>query len=170
MASINVPLSIANLLEAQVAEMVTIAFVKDRLPDGFEMLRHAADDEAYNMLGTLAREWASGENRFDGPGEALVAAYDGTRLVGMGAITHDPNIPTALRMRRFYVLRHYRRRGVGQAIAHTLLDRPESIGKPVTLNAPHAEAARFWEALGFVPDKRDGHTHVLVPAGKVEAD
>jgi GNAT superfamily N-acetyltransferase len=90
-----------------------------------------------------------------------VAAYDGRTLVGMGAMTHDPHVAGALRMRRFYVLRHYRRRGVGQAIARSLLDRPEVAGKLITLNAPHAEAARFWEALGFVRDAGDGHTHVL---------
>jgi GNAT superfamily N-acetyltransferase len=137
-----------------------IAFVKDALPQGFEVLRHAADGEAYDMLAVLAKEWADGTNRFDRPGEALVAAYDGNVLVGMGAMTHDPNIAGALRMRRFYVSSRYRRHGVGRAIAKALLDRPETAGKTITLNAPQAEAARFWEALGFVRDNRDGHTHV----------
>jgi GNAT superfamily N-acetyltransferase len=137
-----------------------IAFVGDQLPPGFELLRHAADGEAYNMLAVLAKEWSEGTNRFDKPGEALVAAYDAGRLVGMGAMTHDPNIPGALRMRRFYVSPRYRRHGVGRAIARALLDRPEVTGKTITLNAPQVEAARFWEALGFIRDNSEGHTHV----------
>lgn len=141
--------------------MVTVSFVTDRLPDGFELLRHAADGEAYNMLATLAREWASGENRFDGPGEALVAAHDGVALAGMGAMTRDPYLDGSLRMRRFYVSARARRRGIGRALAHALLNRPETAGRRITLNAPHAEAARFWESLGFIRDERDGHTHVL---------
>jgi GNAT superfamily N-acetyltransferase len=140
--------------------VVTIEFVKGTLPAGFELLRHAADGEAFDMLATLAREWASGANRFDRPGEALVAAYDAGTLVAMGAMSHDPNIADALRMRRFYVSPRYRRRGVGKLIAHTLLDRPEVARRKVTLNAPHAEAARFWESLGFVRDVSDGHTHI----------
>jgi GNAT superfamily N-acetyltransferase len=137
-----------------------IAFVKDALPPGFELLRHAADGEAYGMLAVLAKQWADGTNRFDKPGEALVAAYEGNVLVGVGAMTHDPNIAGALRMRRFYVSSRHRRHGVGRAIAKALLDRPEVAGKTITLNAPQAEAARFWEALGFIRDDRDGHTHV----------
>jgi GNAT superfamily N-acetyltransferase len=139
---------------------IEIVFVKGDLPAGFELLRHAAGGEAYDMLAVLAKEWTDGTNRFDRPGEALVAAYDGNVLVGMGAMTHDPNIAGALRMRRFYVSSRYRRHGVGRAIAKALLDRPEVAGKTVTLNAPQAEAARFWEALGFIRDDRDGHTHI----------
>ena len=31
----------------------------------------------------------------------------------------------------------------------------------IVVNAPTELAASFWEALGFVPDRRDGHTHAL---------
>lgn len=140
--------------------MISIKFVKDTLPAGFEVLRHAAEDEAFNMLATLAREWASGANRFDRPGEALVAAYDGDMLVGMGAMSLDAQVDDALRMRRFYVARPYRRRGVGRLLAAALLERPEVGSRKVTLNAPHAEAARFWESLGFIREAEADHTHV----------
>lgn len=138
-----------------------IRFVQGSLPPGFELLRHAADGEAYGMLAVLAKEWADGTNRFEKPGEALAAAYENGHLTGLGAMTHDPNIPGALRMRRFYVSPRYRRGGVGRLIARALLDRPEVEGKVVTLNAPQVEAARFWEALGFIRSDKDGHTHVL---------
>jgi GNAT superfamily N-acetyltransferase len=139
---------------------IRIVLVKDALPQGFELLRHAADGEAYGMLALLAREWADGTNRFDKPGEALVAAHDGTFLAGIGAMTQDPHVPGALRMRRFYVSPRYRRHGVGRAMARALLERPETAGRSITLNAPQVEAARFWEALGFIRENRDGHTHV----------
>ena len=63
-------------------------------------------------------------------------------------------------MRRFYVGPRYRRLGVGRMLAETLLARPEAAGRTITLNAPQLEAARFWEALGFVRDEREGHTHI----------
>jgi GNAT superfamily N-acetyltransferase len=144
--------------------MIRIEKVENALPPGFELLRHAADGEAYNMLAVLAREWADGTNRFDKPGEALVAAYDGTTLAGMGAMTNDANVPGALRMRRFYVAPRYRRHGVGRLLAQALLERPEAQGKTITLNAPQLEAARFWEALGFIRDSNESHTHIR-PAG-----
>src|SRR5690606_38725470 len=137
-----------------------VVFMKEALPRGFELLRHAADGEAYDMLAVLAHEWADGTNRFDRPGEALVAAYSNGILVGVGAMSNDPAVPGALRMRRFYVAQAYRRRGVGRALADALLERPEVHCRTITLNAPQAEAARFSEALGFVRDEGDGHTHV----------
>jgi GNAT superfamily N-acetyltransferase len=140
--------------------MITVDVIKNALPQGFELLRQAAAGEAYDMLATLAKEWTSGANRFDRPGEALVAAMDGGVLAGMGGINQDSHVPGALRMRRFYVYPPYRRKGVGRALATFLLDRRESQGKLITLNAPHLEAARFWESLGFVRDPRDGHTHI----------
>ncbi len=142
--------------------MVAIEQVKDTLPEGFEVLRHAAEGEAFQMLATLAREWADGSNRFDRPGEALVAAWDGGLLAGMGGMNVDPYVEGALRMRRFYVRRACRRRGIARAMANALLDRPEVAGRTITLDAPHGEAARFWEALGFLRDERDGHTHIRV--------
>lgn len=146
--------------------MIEIQVIRERLPPGFEVLRYAADDEAFRMLGVLADEWASGTGRFDGPGEMLLAAIDGTVLAGVGGMSRDPFDAAALRMRRFYVYPPYRRRGVGRIMARFLLERPEVVDRPVTLNAPHAEAARFWQTLGFIPDARDGHTHIL-PAGSI---
>lgn len=140
--------------------MFDIVVIRDELPPGFEILRHAADDEAFGMLTVLKEEWESGANRFDGPGEALVAALDGAVLAGLGAISRDHDLEGALRMSRFYVYPPYRRQGVGRAIAEFLLQLPEVEDKVVTLSAPHAEAARFWEALGFVRDPKEGHTHI----------
>ena len=140
--------------------MFTVVEVKDDLPAGFELLRHAAEGEAFDMLSTLATEWTNGTSRFDRNGEALVAVMDGDILVGMCGIQHDPYLPDALRMTRFYVRPSYRRRRVGWQIAAALLERPESQGRTITLQAPHSEAARFWEALGFMRDERDGHTHI----------
>src|SRR5262245_49745981 len=122
---------------------IEIRFVKGSLPQGFELLRHAADGEAFNMLAVLAKEWAEGTNRFEKPGVARLPAYSQGALAGPGAMTHDPNIEGALRMRRFYVSPRHRRGGIGRALAKALLDRPEVRGQTVTLNAPQVEAARF---------------------------
>ena len=140
--------------------MIHLERVVDALPAGFEALRAEAHADGHSMLGTLAREWASGAMRFDRPGEMLVAAYSGDVLAGIGGMTLEPAIPGALRMRRFYVALAYRRHGVGRALAEALLDEARRQGCPVTCNAAGG-SERFWQALGFAPDRRDGWTHLL---------
>ena len=142
--------------------MIRLEPVVAALPHGFAELRAEARTAGYNMLDTRAREWASGAMRFNRPGEALFAAYADAVLAGIGGLTLEPAIPDelpgALRMRRFYVGVRHRRAGVGRALAAALLGAAP--GRTVTVNAaPGSEA--FWEALGFVADRRDGRTHRL---------
>jgi GNAT superfamily N-acetyltransferase len=140
--------------------MIRVERVTGALPAAFEAMRGEARAEGFGMLDVLAAEWISGKNRFDGDGEALIAAYCNGALAGIGGLTHDPYAAGALRMRRFYVRAAYRRNGVGGAIARALLAQPDTAAHPVTTSAaPGSEA--FWEALGFVPDRRDRRTHAL---------
>lgn len=131
-----------------------------KLPVGFEVLRTEARAEGYRHLERLATDWASGAARFDREGEALFVAYVDGELAAIGGITVDPVIPDALRMRRFYVGKRFRRHSVGRRIALSLLDGAGQAGHAVMVNAA-AGSAPFWEALGFVPDRRDGRTHIL---------
>jgi GNAT superfamily N-acetyltransferase len=130
----------------------------EALPPGFDTLRAEARAEGFNFLERLAKEWVSHTNRFDRPGEALVAAYISNRLAAIGGVTLDPEVPGALRMRRFYVRKQFRRCGIGRRLANALLAETAEGGQPVTVNAATGSAT-LWEALGFVPDERDGHTH-----------
>jgi GNAT superfamily N-acetyltransferase len=137
--------------------------ITERLPDGFDTMRIDARSEGYRFLDRLADDWAAGTTRFDRDGEALLAAYFDGVLAGVGGLTLDPVVPGALRMRRFYVRPSARQHGIGRRLVQALLEDPRRTGKVVTVNA--AEGSRgFWEALGFTPDPRDGHTHILRPA------
>ena len=140
--------------------MIRLKRVIDALPAGLDALRAEARTGGYKMLDTLADQWASGEMRFDRPGEMLIAAFINGEPAGIGGLTLEPAIPGALRMRRFYVALAYRRQGVGRALAVVLLDEARRQGRAVTCNAA-AGSERFWEALGFALDRRDGRTHLL---------
>ena len=131
------------------------------LPSGFAAMRSEALAEGYRFLETLAADWATCAVRFDRDGELLLAAYRGKSLAAIGGITIEPVIPGALRMRRFYIRAPFRRSGIGRILATALLDRAMRSERPVTVNAATGSAP-FWESLGFAPDMRDGHTHVLV--------
>jgi GNAT superfamily N-acetyltransferase len=138
--------------------MIRLDRITTALPAGLDALQAEARASGHSMLDTLEREWQTGETRFDRPGEALYAAYVDSVLAGIGGLTLEPAVPGALRMRRFYVCRCFRRTGVARALAGALLDA--DAGRMVTANAA-AGSEPFWEALGFIPDRRDGHTHVL---------
>ena len=139
--------------------MIRLERVADALPFGLDAMRAEARSENHTMLDTLAGDWESGKTRFDRPGEALYAAYSDDDLAGIGGLTLEPTIPGALRMRRFYIYRRFRRTGVGRALALALLDAHD--GRMVRCNAA-AGSEKFWEALGFVSDRCDGHTHILI--------
>jgi GNAT superfamily N-acetyltransferase len=133
--------------------------VVDELPADFDTIRREARAEGHNFLDRLANDWASGAIRFYRYGEALLAAYSDGVLAAIGGITIDPVLPDALRMRRFHVRSAFRRAGIGREIAQVLLERAFRSVRVVTLNAA-VDSVPFWEALGFVPQVLDGHTHV----------
>ncbi|HUB13850.1 MAG TPA: GNAT family N-acetyltransferase [Acetobacteraceae bacterium] len=145
------------------AARVTMVAIRPEadLPAGFGDLRDDARREGYTHIERLAADWASGTNRFAGQGEALVAAFMAARLAGVGGVTLDPIDPAALRMRRFYVRPHCRGQGIGRLMAEALLVHARDVTQSIVLNATTEIAVLFWEALGFLPDRRDGHTHTL---------
>lgn len=142
------------------ADRIRLQRVAEQLPAGFDALRAAARAEGYRHLERLATEWTAGTMRFDREGEALLAARVDGELAGIGGLTIDPWQTGALRMRRFYVRSSSRRNGVGRAMAANLLRHARSSGLPVTVNAT-AGSELFWEALGFISDARNRHTHLL---------
>jgi NTP pyrophosphatase (non-canonical NTP hydrolase)/GNAT superfamily N-acetyltransferase len=135
--------------------------VGEALPAEFEALRAEARAEGYRMLDRLAADWHSGELRFDRESEALFAAFAGDVLAGVGGLTREAAMPNALRMRRFYVRKAFRRSGVGRALATRLMATAN--GRAMTVNAA-AGSEQFWEAFGFAAVECDGYTHLLPAA------
>ena len=136
-----------------------LQFVIENLPEGFDDWREEARAEGYLFVERLAADWAARRMRFDRDGEALLAAHVTGVLAGIGGLTIEPVLPSALRMRRFYVKPRFRRVGIGRKLATALLERARTTGLLVTVNAARASVS-FWESLGFAPDMRDGHTHL----------
>lgn len=139
---------------------VVLLPVLTELPTGFDALRSDARSEGHTNMERLAADWASGSNRFEAKGEALLAAFVTGDLAGVGGMTVDPTCSRALRLRRFYVRPVFRRLGVGRCLALALVDRARLLTDRLVLNAETDLATRFWEALGFVAERCDGHTHV----------
>lgn len=139
---------------------VVLLPVRTELPAGFDALCSEARNEGHTNMDRLAADWSTGANRFEAKGEALLAAFVGGELAGVGGLTIDPVRPEALRLRRFYVRPAFRRHGIGRCLALALMDKARPLTNRLVLNATTELAAAFWEAQGFVVDRRDGHTHV----------
>jgi GNAT superfamily N-acetyltransferase len=142
---------------------IRLAPVIDELPADIDLLRTEAACEGYRFLERLLAEWMSHEVRFAHEGEALLAAYVGGELAGIGGMTVEPARMGALRMRRFYVRRSLRRHGIGRKLALALLEKARPLNCPVTVNAGTDEASAFWEAIGFLSAPQAGYTHILHP-------
>ena len=138
---------------------VVLLPVLTELPSGFDVLRSDARSDGHTNMERLAADWASGTNRFTAKGEALLAAFVAGELAGVGGMTIDPICPEALRLRRFYVRPRFRRLGVGRCLALALMQQARPWTNHLVLNAETELATRFWEALGFAAEHRDGHTH-----------
>ena len=113
----------------------------------------------------LAEEWASGRNRFDGPGEALFAALTRGRLIGVCGLNVDPytTAPRVGRVRHLYVRAAHRRLGTGRAARpNGDRGRREIRFDTLRLSTQNPAAARLYESLGFEPSTGAVDcTHVL---------
>ena len=77
--------------------------VTKTLPSCFEVIRSESLKEGYRFIDRLLDEWNNGINRFNKPNEVLLYACKNDVIAGIGGLTIDPEIPDAMRMRRFYV-------------------------------------------------------------------
>ena len=130
----------------------------------FEPLQSEARAEGYDFVDRTVREWATGEHRFDGPGEALYGLFEGGVLVAIGGLTRDPYAegPEVGRLRRIYVRAAWRDRGVGTQMVKFLLAEAKKSFRAVRLRAENDRAARLYERLGFRPLVDPEATHTLL--------
>lgn len=135
-----------------------------RLPiSGLDELRASARAEGYNFIDRLANEWESGTNRFDAPGEMLCGYIEDGLLVAVGGLNRDPFVHRAdvCRIRRVYVRREWRGKGIGAALVRALIEEARRNFACVRLRAENPRAARIYERLGFEPIADPNATHIL---------
>jgi GNAT superfamily N-acetyltransferase len=143
--------------------MLQIVRIQDRLSEGLERLRLSAIEEGWRHLDRLAEDWNCGATRYDGDGEALLAAFEDGILKAVGAVCVEPNPADepARRLRRFYVGTQFRRRHIGKTLASALMQQGWAAAPLLTVHAVRPQSVLFWEGLGFRPDARNGWSHSL---------
>jgi GNAT superfamily N-acetyltransferase len=112
----------------------------------------------------LQDDWHSGANRFDRPGEALFAAIDEVRLLGVCGLNVDPYSlsPRVGRVRHLYVSVAHRRQGIGSLLVREVVAAARHSFDRLRLRTNDPHAARFYEQLGFLRCEADSSaTHEL---------
>jgi GNAT superfamily N-acetyltransferase len=132
-------------------------------PSDLAELVRASSSEGYGMIDRLSREYQSGVNRFDQPGEALFGVRDDAgALIAVGGLNAEqhPDFPGAGRVRRVYVHPAHRRKGIGREIVGAVIRRGLKHFRCITCNVGPLEAGRFYESVGFRRVAAISVTHV----------
>lgn len=107
--------------------------------------------EGITHIDRLIENWRSGSNRFDRPGETLLAGRSDSAIVAVGGLNIDPyqNDPRVGRVRHLYAMPDQRRTGVGRRLVGELLGRARGWFGAVRVRAAKGEAPLFYDAVGF---------------------
>jgi len=130
---------------------------------GFIALQAESVAQHFNMLRRLEENWERGENRFNAPGEKLLGAFIGGRLVGICGLNRDPFSPhpRAGRIRHLYISEAWRGNHIGQQLLNAVIANSSVCFNFLNTNAPQ-KAFRFYEQAGFQPvNDENGVTHRL---------
>jgi GNAT superfamily N-acetyltransferase len=133
-----------------------------RLPPQISDLEKEAVAEGFRFLTRLIAEWRSGTNRFDAPGECLMAAYLNQRLIGVGGLSVDPYGDTSTaRLRRVYVAASSRGQHVGQTLVKALVAHAALHFQKVRLSTDTSEGDAFYLHCGFMRTADVHATHII---------
>ena len=131
-----------------------------------EGLLAESEQEGFQFVRRAQEEWLSGTNTFSKEGEALFAVFENERLLAIGGINRES--ARNGRLRRFYVRREDRRKGIGrQLVQHVLAFAGRNDYSQVSLRCDTAAADRFYRAAGFRRTNSDPRvTHVIELDGR----
>jgi GNAT superfamily N-acetyltransferase len=143
---------------------VEIELVSELRADVLTPLIEESDQEGWHFIRRLTDEWAHGANRFDRPGEGLFLARVDGQVVGVCGLNVDPYTADGSvgRVRRLYVLREHRRRGVGQQLVQAVVAAAAGRFRRLRVRTANPSAGRLYEGLGFRPVTEEPDcTHTL---------
>jgi GNAT superfamily N-acetyltransferase len=119
-----------------------------------------SEQEGFRFVRRAKDEWLSGANSFSKTGEAFFGVFEGEQLLAIGGINRESE--HCGRLRRFYVRREVRRRGIGRQLVEHVLAFASSYYSCVGLRCGTEAADRFYRAVGFSrTDSEPGLTHVI---------
>jgi GNAT superfamily N-acetyltransferase len=130
---------------------ISVHPLTDLSPDALAPLIAESELEEWRFVRRLADEWALGTNRFDRPGEVLFVARMDRSTIGVCGLNADPYTAdeTTGRVRRLYVLRAYRGRGVDTQLVRAVIAAATGQFQRLRVRTENPEACRLYQQLGF---------------------
>lgn len=131
--------------------MTRIVRIEELPADQLAELVSESEQAGLQLVRRLQRDWHSRANRFDRPGEALFAAFDGQRTIAVCGLNIDPYclLPGVGRVRHLYVLAERRRQLIGSQLVLEVLSAATMGFDRLRLRTNNPLAARLYENLGF---------------------
>ncbi|MBL1177529.1 GNAT family N-acetyltransferase [Pantanalinema sp. GBBB05] len=151
-------------------ELIDITRISEIQTESINHLVEESVSQGFRFLERLIREYRSGLNCFNKPGELLLTASVQGAVVGIGGLNQDPyfNHPRIGRLRHLYVESAWRRRGVGHLLVTHLIHAANHHYQLLMLRTDTVTAAEFYQQLGFKADPNWEHTTHHLPLGEIE--
>ncbi|WP_339308978.1 GNAT family N-acetyltransferase [Paenibacillus sp. FSL k6-2145] len=123
-----------------------------------------SSSEGFRHIERLIHEYETGINTFEQEDEALYECRMHNKVVGICGLNRDPYsemIDTG-RIRRLYVMREFRRHGVGRRLMDAVIQKAENHYARLVLYTDQPVAGSFYHNLGFREvTSMEKITHVL---------
>ena len=132
-------------------------------PNDLDRLVARSLEEEFRFVERLRHEYASGQNRFERPGEVLLIARESQTVIAVIGLNHDPYRQLGvMRVRRFYVLPEHRGTGLGQKMLLQVIELARIANTRILeLSTDNPRASRFYEQNGFEVVQAEHATHRL---------
>lgn len=137
-------------------EKYEVKEVKDLLKLDFDLIVMESKEGGFRFVERLINDYKNGINTFNKSGEALFGVFNEKgELVAIGGINQDPFSNRHIgRLRRFYVRKKYRRKGIGTLLVNRIINDAKINFKALVLNTDTEQANQFYVAIGFAKGNR----------------
>ncbi|HDR7659947.1 MULTISPECIES: GNAT family N-acetyltransferase [Bacillus] len=143
---------------------IHIQQIEDLMIYEHDFLVQESKEEGFNFLIRLISEYENKINIFNKTGEYLYGIFQGEKLIGIGGLNEDPYSENNKigRVRRFYIAKEYRRKGLGRLLLVRIISDAKKHFNIVVLNTDTVQGDKFYTSSGFVKGiKFVGASHYL---------
>ncbi|AZQ47468.1 GNAT family N-acetyltransferase [Bacillus sp. GX] len=143
---------------------IHIQQIEDLIKYEHDYLVQESREEGFNFLVKLISDYENKINTFNKTGECLYGIFQGEKLIGIGGLNEDPYTENNKigRVRRFYIAKEYRRKGLGRLLLGRILSDAKTHFNIVVLHTETEQGDKFYTSSGFVKGiKFVGASHYL---------
>ncbi|TKC15288.1 GNAT family N-acetyltransferase [Robertmurraya kyonggiensis] len=127
--------------------------IKNLLDFNLNRFLEKSKEEGFRFVERLVNDYKDGSNTFNHFGEGLFGVFNEEGvLVAIGGLNNDPFSKEQYigRLRRFYVIKEYRRTGIGSLLVTKIIDEAKRYYKILVLHTDSEQADKFYTSIGFI--------------------